>query len=314
MRTAQRLLVAMLGLGLLGPAAGCRPDAERSVRTPKGGVRLGYALKTGTSFDGHLRIGTTRQVEGLSESLTQSVECDARLFVMAVDESGAATVRATFRNVDLDWSVPPAVGLSSDQFAKLASEQLRGLELRFTLSSRGKLLALPTGPQRPAPEIVGLLDTLGLAVTLGFVEMPAAAIEPRHAWQDIPADPVRLLGAPTIAATFEGRVRPGKDGPVLARVAQTLTSAREVSTPSGPRRRQIEADVMLRLDADGVPAQVDSELRDFDPQRGLAVQEFHSAWTLTDAGNDAATAVQDITDPCDPDYVGSERCTAPETP
>ncbi len=314
MPTAQRLLVAMLGLGLLGPAAGCRPDRERSVRTPSGGVKLAYALKTGTSFDGHLRIGTTRQVEGMSENLTQSLECDARLFVMAVDEAGSATVRATFRNVDLDWSVPPAVGLSSDQFAKLASEQLRGLELRFTLSPRGKLLAMPSGPERPAPEIVGLLDTLGLAVTLGFVELPANAIEPRHTWRDAPADPQRLAGAPTIDATFEGRVRPGKEGPVLAKIMQSMTSAREVSTASGPRRRQLEAEIVLRLDADGVPAQTDSELRDFDPQRGLAVQEFHSSWTLTDAGNDAATAVQDINDPCDPDYVGSEQCTAAESP
>ncbi len=306
-----RLLAAVLSVGLGSPVlSGCAGTRESRVRAPKAGVTLRYALKPGTSFDGRIRVGTTRSVEGLKDNLTQSIECDARLFVMATDADGSSVMRASFRNVDLDWSVPPDVGLSSEEFQKLAATQLRGMELRFTLSPQGKLLAVPTGPERPAPELTGLLDTLGLAVSIGFVSLPPSPLRPGSTWVDTPADPIRLQGAPHIEARFEGLVRKGNKGaPTWARVTQAFRSAREVDTPSGPRRRQLEGETELRLDKAGTPVTIDTELRDFDPLRGLAVQELHVQWTQTDEGTDAATDVQDIEDPCDPDYVGAERCT-----
>lgn len=303
MRCRSLALAAFLGcLGVT--TSGCSSDRERGLRAPKSGVKLHYALEVGTSFDGHLRIGTTRQVEGISDPLTQSVECDARLFVVKADADGARVVRATFRSVDLDWSVPPETGLSTEAFAKLARATLEGTEIRFSVSPRGKVVAQPSGPERRPPELDGLLDTLGRAAALAFLEVPERALGPGDTWEDEPSQP----GAHHNRVRFEGLARRGKSGPSLARLEVSFTSAVEVETPSGPRRRQIEGEIALRLSERGVPVELHTALRDFDPVRGTAVQEVHGSWSRTDAGDRGATDVQDIDDPCDPDYVGTATC------
>ncbi|MCR9161192.1 MAG: hypothetical protein ACE37F_12985 [Nannocystaceae bacterium] len=303
MRRTSLALAALLGC-LAVSTGGCSSSRERGVRAPKSGVKLRYALEVGTSFDGHLRIGTTRKVEGLSAPLTQSVECDARLFVVKADEDGARVVRATFRSIELDWSVPPETGLSTEAFAKLAATTLKETEMRFSVSPRGKVVVLPGGPERVPPELEGLLDTLGRAATLGFTEVPERAVGPGDTWVDEPAVP----GARRSRTRLDGLGRRGKTGPTLARLEVSFTSAKEVATPSGTRRRQVEGETQLRLSEHGVPTQLHTELRDFDPVRGTAVQEVHAQWSRTDAGDRGATDVQDIDDPCDPDYVGTATC------
>ena len=303
MRCRSLALAAFLGC-LAVTTSGCSSDRERGLRAPKAGVKLHYALEVGTSYDGHLRVGTTRQVEGISDPLTQSVECDARLFVVKADEDGARVVRATFRSIELDWSVPPETGLSTEAFAKLAATTLKETEMRFSVSPRGKVVVLPSGPERRPPELDGLLDTLGRAAALGFLEVPERAVGPGDTWVDEPS----LPGARRNSARFEGLSRRGKSGPSLARLAASFTSAIEIDTPSGPRRRQVEGETDLRLSERGVPIELHTELRDFDPVRGTAVQEVHGSWSRTDAGDRGATDVQDIDDPCDPDYVGTATC------
>lgn len=307
MRTPNSALVALLGGLLTVGLAGCGGDRQRSVRAPKSGVKLRYALDVGTSLDGHLRIGTTRTVEGLSAPLTQSVECDARLFVVKVEDDGSRVVRATFRTIELDWSVPPETGLSTEAFAKLAATTLREMEMRFVVSPRGKVLGLPAGPERRPAELDGLLDTLGRAAALAFIELPDTAMQPGDTWVDTPT----LAGARRNNAQFEGLTQRGKQGAPHAKLAVRFNSAQEVDTPSGPRRRQIEGESEVRLSESGVPSELHAELRDFDPTRGTAVQQIHGSWTRTDMGDHGATDVQDIEDPCDPDYVGTAVCPPP---
>lgn len=304
MRRRTVALVAVLGCLGLTATIGCRGDRARRVRAPKAGVMLRYALDVGTSLDGHLRIGTTREVEGISEPLTQAVECDARLFIVKAQEDGTRVVRATFRNIDLDWSVPPETGLSTEAFAKLAATTLEGMEMRFTVSPRGSMLVPPAGPDRRPPELEGLLDTLGRASALAFVELPTGRVEPGDAW----VDPADVPGTRRSEIRFERLVRRGGSGPTLAMLDVHFTSAVNIDTPSGPRRRQIDGETDLRLSDQGVPAEFHVELRDFDPLRGTAVQQVHGRWTRTDAGDRGTTDVQDIDDPCDPDYVGTARC------
>ncbi len=297
-------LAGALGCLALSTTAGCGADRERAVRTPKAGAKLHYALDVGTSLDGHLRIGTTRKVEGISDPLTQSVECDARLFVVKAEADGSRTIRATFRSVDLDWSVPPETGLSTEAFAKLAATTLKETEMRFTVSARGKVLSVPVGAQRRPPELEGLLDTLGRAATLAFVELPAAAVRKDHSW----LVPAAVPGTHRNDARLDGLSRRGKSGPVTANLELQFVSAIEIDTPSGPRRRQVEGESAVALSDKGVPLRVRTELRDFDPVRGTAVQEIHGLWNRTDTGDQGTTDVQDIDDPCDADYVGTTPC------
>ncbi|MGH1340521.1 MAG: hypothetical protein ACRBN8_03140 [Nannocystales bacterium] len=297
-------LAGALGCLALCVTAGCGADRERNVRAPKAGAKLHYALDVGTSLDGHLRIGTTRSVEGLSDPLTQSVECDARLFVVKAEADGSRIIRATFRSVDLDWSVPPETGLSTEAFAKLAATTLKETEMRFTVSARGKILSLPAGAQRTPVELEGLLDTLGRAATLAFIELPTGPIKKDRTW----VDSANVPGLHHNETRLDGLSRQGKSGPVTANLEVRFVSAIEVSTASGPRRRQVEGETAVALTDKGVPLQTRTELRDFDPVRGTAVQEIYGTWNRTDSGDQGTTDVQDIDDPCDADYVGTTPC------
>ena len=126
-RFAQGATASVAGLDFA--AAGCSAEDFRPTKTPRDGVPMGYQLDVGASFDGHIRIGSTRTLDGLAELLAQNVECDARLLVMAVDpETSGLIVRATFRNAEIDWMVPPSAGLSRDDFVKVAADQLRSLD------------------------------------------------------------------------------------------------------------------------------------------------------------------------------------------
>ncbi|MBV1859754.1 MAG: hypothetical protein KUG77_15180 [Nannocystaceae bacterium] len=310
-RPLRRLALAgALGYLALCVTAGCGAERERNVRAPQAGAKLHYALDVGTSLDGHLRIGTTRKVEGISVPLTQSVECDARLFVVKAEADGSRVIRATFRSVDLDWSVPPETGLSTEAFAKLAATTLKETEMRFTVSARGKVLTLPIGAERSPPELEGLLDTLGRAATLAFVELPASAVTKDHSW----LDPATAPGTHRNNARFDGLSRRGKSGVVTANLEVQFVSAVEVRTPSGPRRRQVEGETAVGLSDKGVPLRLYTELRDFDPLRGTAVQEIHGSWNRTDTGDQGTTDVQDIDDPCDADYVGTTPCVNSPAP
>lgn len=297
-------LAGALGCLALGVTAGCGSDRQHRVRAPKAGAKLHYALDVGTSLDGHLRIGTTRKVEGMSDPLTQSVECDARLFVVKAEPDGSRIIRATFRSVELDWSVPPETGLSAEAFAKLAATTLKETEMRFTVSARGKVLSVPAGTERRPPELEGLLDTLGRAAALAFVELPTGPVDKDQTWLDAATAP----GTHHNDTRFDGLSRRGKSGTVTANLEVRFVSAIEVDTPSGPRRRQVEGESAVGLSDKGVPLYVRTELRDFDPLRGTAVQEIHGSWNRTDSGDQGTTDVQDIDDPCDADYVGTTPC------
>jgi hypothetical protein len=308
MRRPLRRLALCAVFGLLVPL-GCSSERDRSVRAPDAGVTLSYPLTVGTSLDGHLQIGTTRKLDGIATPLSQGVECDARLFVVKTEEDGSYVVRATFRNVELDWSVPPETGLSTDAFAKLAATTLGGTELRFSVSPQGKLTTLPAAPDRVPAELAGLFDTLGRGAALAFVELPTTPVKAGAPWTDASTAP----GTPHNEVVFEGLTRRKADGITRANLRATFTSAIEVDTPSGPRRRQLDGETHLQLDEAGVPLSVKTQLRDFDPVRGTAVQAIDASWTRTDEGDASSTAVQDIDDPCDADYVGTAICpTAPE--
>lgn len=305
MRDLRQLAIALaLGSCVAVGAAGCDPDREHSVRAPKSGVKLRYALEVGTSLDGHLRIGTTRQVEGLSDPLTQSVECDARLFVVSALEDGSRVVRATFRDVDLDWSVPPEQGLSSEAFAKLAVTSLKEIELRFTVSANGKVVQRPAVPERRPPELDGLLGTLGRAAALAFFELPAGPVRTGEGWASEPTTP----GTYRSQANLVRLARRGKGGKDHADITVAFTASQDVETARGPRRRQVEGETSLHLSSDGVPMELETELREFDPIYGTAVQLIRGTWKRTDAGEQGTTDVQTIDDPCDPDYVGTATC------
>src|SRR5688500_784632 len=111
------LTVRSLCLGVAVLLAACASDGLERLEVPKEGGRLGYDLQAGATYDGHLKIGTTREITGLKEHLKQSVEFDAKLLVLGRDaEHDGTVVAARFSAIDLDWGVAPELALSRDEF------------------------------------------------------------------------------------------------------------------------------------------------------------------------------------------------------
>ena len=299
------------GLVWAGTALGvgaCSSTDFRRVRTPREGIPLAYNLAVGASYDGHIRVGSTRSIDGLAELLNQNVECDARLLVMGVDQvSGGRVMRATFRSADIDWTVPPSAGLSRDDFVKLAAEQLRSLDLRFTVSPTGKILEAAVPPERMPPAMVDLFNTLALSVGLGFVEMPAGRVVKGQTW----ADNGRVGAAggdSTVDAEFVGLVGQRGASEAFAKFEYSFVTHRPIETETGPRQAQSEGTAKALLSQDGYVSRVKADTHEFDPKRGLAVREIRAIWKKVAVGATEATDIQLITDPCDPDYVGEELC------
>ena len=74
-----------------------------------------------------------------------------------------------------------------------------------------------------------------------------------------------------------------------------------------------EVNGILFFDAQGFPAEVDRETREFDPEQGMVFRKVRASWSrfrgmvpelITPPSGD----VQVIEDPCNPDYVGPLHC------
>jgi hypothetical protein len=301
------LTVRSLCLGMAVLLAACAGDGLERLDVPKEGVRLGYDLQAGATYDGHLKIGTTREVTGLKEHLNQNVEFDAKLLVLGRDaEHDGTVVAARFSAIDLDWGVAPEVALSRDEFIKLAGEQLRGLEMRFVVSPRGKLLQRPEPADTLAEPMFELYDVLSAAVAASFVELPDRGLRPGDTWTET-GDEQR------VDATFEGMFAGQGEGN-LARLQLVFDAKRKVQTESGERRAETQGTARGMFSTAGFFAALDVEARDFDPRVGMGVRQMSARWRKTGVGRADATSVQAITDPCDPDYVGELPCATQAEP
>ena len=296
-----RMLRRSLCLGALALGA-CGGGDLRKVRVPRAGVRLNYDLAPGAAYDGHLKVGTTRAIAGMREHLNQNVECDAKLLVLGRDGAdGGIVVAARVRNVDLDWAVPIEAGLSRDDFQKLAGEQLRGFELRFLVSPRGKILTRPTPSDSLHEAMYELFSVLEAAVGTSFIELPARNLRPGDRWND-------NAEARTIGAKFDGLFEAKEDKGQLARLELDLNIGRTVTTEAGERQAQTEGRSRSLFDTRGYFASVDVEAQDFDPRVGMGIRQIAAEWTQASEGREDATSIQEISDPCDADYVGELQC------
>ena len=238
----------------------------------------------------------------MREHLNQNVECDAKLLVLGRDGTdGGIVVAARFRNVELDWAVPIEAGLSRDDFQKLAGDQLRGFELRFLVSPRGKVLTRPAPSDNLHEAMYELFSVLEAAVGTSFVELPDRNLRPGDRWND-------SAEARTIGAKFDGLFEAKEEKSQLARLELDLNIGRTVTTEAGERQAQTEGRSRSLFDTRGFFASIDIEARDFDPRVGMGIRQITAEWTKVGKGRQDATSIQEIADPCDPDYVGELQC------
>jgi hypothetical protein len=321
MPTVARLALAVL-LAFTGPAlSGCSVSPElKRVHTPRDGVTVAYVLEPGSGFEGTLRLGNTRQVEGLTAPLSQTATCDVILAVVGIGPAGTE-VRATFTSIELDWDLPPSATYSSQELLELAQEQLRGMQVTFTVRPDGRVQALPAPPADAPPELREVIETMLLGLESFFVPLPPQPLTLRNEHTDrfehTTADGMmqKLEQTVRLDGTYED-----PDEELVMRRLVIEQSRREQRLGDGaPVRVERKITGHLMFATTGFPAEVDRETRELDPVRGVVFRKVKSNWTrarsiVPELVAPVTNDVQAIDDPCNPDYVGPRLCDELPTP
>lgn len=309
-----RRLALALTLALAGPmACSASPELER-IRTPRAGVSLAYVLPQGQGFEGQLRVGNTRAVDGLDAPLSQTATCDVNMVVLGSVPEGTE-IRATFTSVDLDWDLPPAATYSSDELVELANERLRGMQVRFVVRPDGRVYSLPGAPAGTPPELAEVIETLLFGLEAFFVPLPPGPLGRGDEWSESfsHATAAGLTHEVDHRLRYDGRFRHKTDESTLVRLRMSQTRHDGRATDGDPVTVEREVAGVLLFDADGFPAELDREIKEFDPEQGMVFRKVRAQWgrfrgvvpeLLTTPGTD----VQVINDPCNPDYVGPKEC------
>jgi hypothetical protein len=322
MPAVARLALAVL-LASTGPAlSGCSTSPElQRVRTPREGVTLAYGLEPGNGFEGTLRLGNTRAVEGLSAPLGQTATCDVTMAVVGTSPTGIE-MRATFTSIDLDWDLPPSATYSRADLLELAQEQLRGMQVSFVVRPDGRVQALPVPPADTPPELREVIETMLLGLDSFFVPLPPQPLQRGDAWDTS----LRHTTAEGLLQALEHTLRLDRsyehrdDGLVLRRL--TLEQQRREQRRGDDDglvtvERKVSGHLMFATT--GFPAEIDRETRELDPVRGVVFRKVRANWTrsrgiVPELVTPPAGDVQMIEDPCNPDYVGPRTCDEPPSP
>lgn len=318
MPAARRLVLAVL-LAFTGPALwGCSVSPElKRVHTPRDGVALAYALEPGNGFEGTLRLGNTRAIEGLSAPLGQTATCDVIMAVVGTSPSGTE-IRATFTSIELDWDLPPTATYSSEELLELAQEQLRGMQVTFTVRPDGRVQALPAAPADAPPELREVIETMLLGLEAFFVPLPPDPLTRRDEWTEgfEHATAEGLAQALEQTLRLEGSYEDRDEGLVLRRLAFEQSRREQRPGDDGPVRVERRIDGHLMFATTGYPAEIDRETRELDPVRGVVFRKVKANWTrarsiVPELVAPVTNDVQAIDDPCNPDYVGPRLCQEP---
>jgi hypothetical protein len=315
-------LVLAVSMALTGSVLpGCSTPLElRLVRTPRKGVTVAYVLEPGHAFEGTLRLGNTRSVDGLAAPLAQTATCDVIMAVVGVGPHGTE-IRATFTSIELDWDLPPAATYSSQELLELAQEQLRGMQVSFVVRPDGRVQALPAPPADAPPELREVIETMLLGLDSFFVPLPTEPLPVREPWstslRHVTADGLALALEQTVElrGSYEHR-----DEDFMVRRLVVEQSRREQRPgDEGPVTVEREVEATLSFASTGFPAEVDRETRELDPERGVVFRKVRADWTRTRGLVPELMAppggeVQVIDDPCNPDYVGPRSCEEPAAP
>jgi len=313
------IVATALAALVLGAVPACEKEGLRKVEVPSSGIRLAYDLTTGSTYQGHVKLGNTQQIEGAG-NVSQSLECDVKLVVIGDDpQRGGAQVRATVSNVDLKWGLPPSVPVSPDEFLQQALAQLQGMSITFNVLPTGEIVHMPSPPQELSEELRELVYQVVRALEQGFLVVPKHAVKDGETW----TENERKGREGKLGRFVEGKVETKVDGMFhdderkedVVRLVIQEKRKEIVTTKDGARASESERKSTALFATTGYLAEVDGETREYDPKQGMNFRKLSVRWRRTAQGQGTAAPadVQTIADPCHPDYVGPAECTEGET-
>lgn len=310
-------LLVVAALHVVGPTA-CGPSGLAKIAVPAAGVTMRYDLTPGAMFSGRLRVGNTRTIDGAG-NVSQSLDCEVQLEVVdAGDDTKGALLRATFSNISLEWGLPPSAPMSPEEFTKSAITRLQGMNVAFRVKSTGEIVEMPAPPQELPDIEKQFIDAVLRALEQAFFELPARAVKDDETWsEDEKRGREGKLGRYVVGKTqtrVDGMFRDDKRKEDLVRLVVTRKRTETITTKDGSRKNESEGRMTAMFSTKGYLAEIEGESRDFDPVEGMTFSKVKVGWTRVDAGALAGGGeTQDIGDPCDPNYVGTQTCaSAPE--
>lgn len=316
LRPARLLLAALL----LAPLAGCkRGPALAPVEAPAAGVTLSYDLAPGQVFQGRVSQSQTIRDARSSSSATNHFSFDLTLTVRGPDsEHGGMGVTSRFRGVTVRWSLPPGIPISVAEFNRKASEQLQGLEVDFSVDEVGKIIYMPDLPSDLSDELRAVLQQALDSLETAFVAVPTRPLKVGDNWKD-----ERKRGRQgklgryvegAVQTRVEGFYRTGEPALTVVKLIAEDAETEVTTTTSGSHevKKGGTSEILFSTD-ERFLVQYTSDKRTDDAGNTSSFIRTEVSWKkLPRAPGAAATKqVQDISDPCHPDYVGAEECSPP---
>lgn len=323
MLRAPRLLLALV-LCASPLAFGCSGGGSKfaKVEAPAAGVSLRYDLSPGQVYKGSVRRSETERDSRSSVSSTRGFSFDLLLTVRGPDsQHGGSAVTARFSNVSLRWSLPPGTPISLGEFTANVTKQLQGLEVDFSVDETGKILHLPELPEELAPEMRFVLQESLDTLETAFLMVPSQPLKAGDQWQDDkkrgrPGKLGRYLEG-SVKSKLEGFYRAPDGQTTLAKLVTTESEKEVTTTKAGSHEvnKETTTEAYFATDQRYLFSYV-SEQQIFDPGNTTTFAKTEVSWTKPASQTTAPSnqVVQDISDPCHPDYVGAEECTSTPPP
>ena len=314
MRDCRRSRLALLvGSVLVLGLPGCDKGQKRTlteVEAPVEGVTMAYDLSPGQTYDGEIRMRNT--IASPMGDVIQTIEFDVTVMASGVGTDDQRLMLATFDDIGFDLRLPDGIppqaagGLTPDLAAKL-----NGMEIRFQLDRYGRVSEMPEPPKNQPPEVQGIIGLLSGALASSFVRLPNKPIKQGESWDATSEpEPGKEDLVQSGRGTFKSLARDAQRNEELAKL--DLEGKTEGTIDANGKKVEISskqtAEVLFSLTA-GFPAKVKRKRNAPAPGIGDVFTEVDAEWTK---GERKAVEVepveQEITDPCDPDYVGGDDC------
>lgn len=310
----RRLLVALL-LSAAPLTCGAGKNLQK-IEAPASGVTLAYDLSPGQVYKGSVNNSeSVRATTGAS--LSRGFEFDVTLAVRGPDPEGKGTmVTARYSNVNIRWGLPPGATFSVAELVSDATKKLQGLEVDFFVDETGKVLGMPELPSDMPEELRFVLQEAIDTLETAFLPVPARPLKIGDSWKD---DKVRgrkgKLGRyleASVTSTVDGFFRDEARKLELTklRIDETETEVTTAKTGSHEVKKQTSTTAMF-AHTDRYLSSLERTRQTFDPGNATIFTTLKVQWTKAPPPQGSAAAikqVQDINDPCHPDYVGGEEC------
>ena len=313
----RRLLVVLTLCA--APTLACGDKSMQKIEAPGSGVTLSYDLTPGQVYRG--KVISKETVVGTSgNKVARGFSFEVALAVRGPDaERGGTKVTARYTNVDIRWGLPSGSPISLSAFINDATSKLQGLEVDFNVDESGKILYMAELPPDIDEELRLILQDAIDTLETAFLSVPQRPLKIADTWKD---DKTRgrkgKLGRyleAVVTTKVDGFFREAATNTDLTKL--TISESEKETTTAKTGSHEVTKETTTTAyfaHGDRYLHKLVRDRRVFDPGNATTFAGLDVTWTkaaATTVGPVAPPAVkqvQDISDPCHPDYVGGEDC------